>query len=104
MKSITSIGISLAIFMAASCMSQTEKRNMFINRRNSDIGKVLYSVPVPDPISITEINSKQSKYVYHNKRTGCQWLYIVDNETHKIVSWDYVSDPNLCYQHLTIYQ
>lgn len=95
----------MLIALSINCSTTLQfKKEMFITRRNNDIGKYVYNIPLPDPIQIIKIDEYQSKYIYEYKETKCQWLYIIRNDTKEIMSWDYISDPYLCYHELTIRQ
>ena len=70
---------------------------MFIDERNFDIGRELEETPIPEPIEIKSLGYGKSEYVYLYEHTGCKWAFIVSDETQKIESWRYISDPELCY-------
>ena len=91
---------SLIIFALASvsgCMSLTKKQQMFKDHREYDIGRSICDIPVPEPTEISPTHNGKSEYLFEFKNTGCQWIYVVDDSTHKVESWRYVSDPQKCF-------
>lgn len=78
-------------------MSSKAKRQMFVGERNFDIGRIVTSLPIPEPYEIMALGNGKSEYIYEFKNTGCKWAYIVNDSTSKVESWHYVSDPDLCF-------
>ncbi len=83
--------------MSIGCLSHDQAKLLFIQERDFDRGRLIRQVPLPQPIKIEVVDEKTSLYIYEFKRTGCQWSYTVDNESKRILSWQYISDPDLCY-------
>ncbi len=83
----------LLILGGVGCASRKE----FIRSRDYDIGKTTREAWVPDPISIEPINDLTSRYIYEYKETGCRFAYTVDNLTKRVLSWQFLSDPDRCY-------
>ena len=79
------------------CVPLEKRKRLFVEERNRDIGKAVDNVVVPDPDDIIKIDEEKSKYFYQFKNSGCQWIYIVDNKNKKIISWEFISDPDLCF-------
>ncbi len=99
------IFLYILIALSIHCSTTLQfRKEMFITRRNNDIGKYIDNILLPDPIQIIKIDEYQSKYIYEYTKTKCQWFYIIRNDTNEIISWDYISDPDLCYHELTIRQ
>jgi len=96
--------VLLYSFVLVGCISFNAKRTLFINTRNYDIGRKIDVVPVPDPIEIKAISVDHEIYVFQYVNTGCRWCYIVDKSTKEIISWEYLSNSDLCYHILTIKQ
>ncbi len=88
------LSILLVLTLAsAGCASH----RAFVQARGYDIGKPVREVHAsPDPI-IEPIDDQTSRYIFEYKDTGCRWSNAVDNRTGRILSWQYVSDPNRCY-------
>lgn len=82
------------------CVSIEKGRRLFVEERNYDIGRVVYDVPLPEPNDIIKVDEEKSKYLYKIKNSGCQWVNIVDNENKQIISWEFISDPDLCFLEL----
>jgi len=80
-----------------SCISHERAKQLFVYERNYDIGRVVTVVPLPKPTKILPIDKESSLYIYEFKNTGCQWSYVVDDSTKIILSWKFISDPDLCY-------
>ena len=87
----------LLLFLIDGCASFEDKKRMFVEGRNYDIGRLIQEVSVPEPVDIVSDSKETSQYIFEFKDTGCRWVYIVDNITKKIVSWRYDSSPDLCY-------
>ncbi len=88
----------LLVLAGGGCTSH----KMFVGERNFDIGRVITDVPVPDPIEIEPIDDQTSRYIIEFKDTGCRWSYTVENSTKKILSWQYISNPDLCYMTMSL--
>ena len=87
--------LSLPVFLilAVGCASH----KMFVEECNFDVGRPIREIPLPHPTSIEPIDAQTSRYIYEYKNTGCRWSYTVDNKTERVLSWQYLSDPNCCY-------
>lgn len=98
MKAIRNIFIFLmTVWCAFGCSSMARDRELFIDERKFDVGRVVDRVPVPEPYDISNYDDEHNKYYYEYKKTNCRWYYKVSNSTKKIVSWGYVSNPENCY-------
>ena len=98
MKKTVLLIITIALLTSIlGCLSIERGRLLFVEERNYDIGRVIYNVPLPEPNEIIKIDERKSKYLYKVKSTGCLWFNIIDNKTKKIISWEFISDPDLCY-------
>ncbi len=82
-------------------MSHGQAKQLFVRERDFDIGRSIKEVPLPSPTEIMPVNEQTSLYIYEFKNTGCRWSYTVDNETKKVRSWQFVSDPDLCYMRVS---
>ena len=57
-----------------------------------------------NPIKVISLNNGQTEYhlehKYHSSQSGrdykCTWALITDNESKKILSWHYISEPSAC--------
>ena len=85
--------VVLLILVSAGCTSRKE----FIRSCNYDIGKTIREAGVPDPVSIEPIDDQTSRYIFEYKDTGCRFAYTVDNQTKRVLSWQFLSDPDRCY-------
>jgi len=83
-----------------SCVSHERAKQMFVDARDYDVGRIVTQIPLPPPIKIVPLNKDASVYIYEFKNTGCQWSYVVDNTSKRVVSWQFISDPDLCYLRL----
>lgn len=97
MKTVLITFIILFLTSIIGCVSIEKRRLIFIDERNFDIGRVVFDVPLPEPIDIIKIDEAKSKYLYKFEDSGCQWIYIVDNKSKRIISWEFISDPDFCY-------
>ena len=88
----------ILMLASAGCTSHKE----FVRSLDDDIGKTTKEAWVPDPSSVEPIDDQTSRYVYEYKDTGCQWFYVVDNRTNRILSWQFISDPNRCYMTMSL--
>lgn len=93
----TLLVLSITAMISVGCVSHEQAKQMFVQHRNFDQGRSVREVPLPPLVRVEPINDKTSLYIYEFKATGCRWSYTVDNETKKILSWKYISDPDLCY-------
>jgi hypothetical protein len=85
--------ILLVVLVSAGCTSH----KAFVQAREYDIGKPVEAVwASPNPI-IEPIDDQTSRYIFEHENTGCRWSNTVDNETGRILSWQYVSAPDRCY-------
>jgi len=84
------------MLLNTACVSHESAKRDFIAQRNWDIGKHVESISAPQEI-IQAVDVSSSEYHYEDKTTGCAWVYMVDNETKKIISWKYSGNPDLCY-------
>ncbi|MGD0278630.1 MAG: hypothetical protein ABSC11_04935 [Smithella sp.] len=80
-----------------SCVSHEQAKLLFIRERDFDKGRTVKEVPLPEPVKVESINDHTSLFIYEFKTTGCRWSYTVDDETKRIISWQFISDPDLCY-------
>ncbi len=87
----------LLIFVLLPFVISCVSHKAFVDYRNNSIGRPLWHVSVPKPYRITQIDDDKSEYFYEYKNTGCQWAYFVDNKTQNIISWQFISSPDLCY-------
>ena len=83
----------LLILVSAGCASH----DYFVRSRDYDIGKTIREAGVPDPVSIEPIDDQTSRYIFEYKDTGCRFAYTVDNQTKRVLSWKFLSDPDRCY-------
>lgn len=83
-----------------NCISHERAKQMFVENRDFDVGRIVSVVPLPPPNRIEPIDKRTSLYIYEFKDTGCSWSYTVNNETKRILSWKFISDPDLCYMKL----
>ncbi len=93
----------LVAVAAALLCSACTSHSSFVRNRDFDVGSIVTLSPfLSKPLRIESLDSKTSRYIYEFRNTGCQWAYIVDNTTKEVLSWEYVSDPKLCYMSRTI--
>ena len=92
-----SISILSLLALIVGCASLEDRKRMFVEDRNFDIGRFIYEASVPEPVYIVSNSTETSQYIYEFKNTGCRWVYVVDNMTKKIISWKFDGDPDLCY-------
>lgn len=76
-----------------------DKHQVFIDRRNSEIGRNINDVlksytPGTNPI-INNIGDGQKEYQFTGSGQ-CSWATMVDTETEEIVSWKFLRDESLC--------
>ena len=92
------VALNVFTFLVVSgCMSMSQKQQMFIDERNHDVGRLISHIPVPEPTKITPINNGKNEYLIEFTKTGCQWIFVVDESTKKVENWRYASDPQNCY-------
>jgi hypothetical protein len=63
-----------------------------VGHRNFDLGRLAGEIPEPDP-KVEPIDDQTSRYTYEYEDTVCQRANTVDNATHRILSWQFISDP-----------
>lgn len=97
MKTRLTILIVLALPLLSSCLSRERAKEMFVESRDFDVGRKVTEVPLGNPSSIAPIDEHTSLYIYEFQNTGCKWSYVVDNNTKRVLSWKFISDPDLCY-------
>ena len=85
--------VVLLIVVGAGCTSRKE----FIRSRNGDIGKTIREAWVPNPVRIEPIDDQTSRYIFEYKEAGCRFAYTVDNQTKRVLSWQFLSAPDRCY-------
>ena len=90
----------LLTMLCVSCVSHERAKLLFVRERDFDKGRLIDVVRVPPPARVEPINERTSRYIYEFKDGGCRWFYVVDNKTHTVISWQYMSDPNLCFMEL----
>jgi hypothetical protein len=93
----------LLVMVNVSCVSHERAKLMFIQERDFDKGRTVREVPLPEPVKMESINEHSTLYIYEFKDTGCRWSYTVDNETKRILSWQFISDPDLCYMEVNYF-
>ena len=89
----------LVALISVGCRSH----DYFVRSRDYDIGKTVWQAGVPDPVRIEPIDDKTSRYIYEykDKNSECRFAYTVDNDTKRILSWKFLSNPDHCYTETT---
>lgn len=85
--------IMLITLVNVGCTSHSE----FIRSLDFDIGRTIKEAGVPGPISVEPIDGQTSRYIFEYKDTGCRWSYTVNNQTTRVLSWEFLSEPKRCY-------
>lgn len=85
-------------------MSQARKQQMFVDAMDYNVGRPFRGCPVPEPSKITPVENGKSEYLIEYPNTGCQFIYVVDDETKIVESWRCVSDPCKCYHEIGWFQ
>jgi hypothetical protein len=94
-KSSYLILVMVLMVVSASCMSSYQAKELFVREREFDKGKLITQIAAP-LIEVIPVNEQTSLYIYEFKKTGCRWSCTVDVRTQRILSWQFVSDPDLC--------
>jgi len=96
-KSRTIIVLLLMMVLILGCVSREQARRLFVQERDYDMGRNIVEVPLPPPNKIEPIDNDTSAFVYETRHTGCRFSYVIDNKTKRVRSWQFLSDPDLCY-------
>lgn len=84
-----------------ACSSVDGARKHFKDSRDFDVGRKISSIPLQEPLKITSVVDGVDEYHYvftNSDGKECAWIYSVDNQSKKVLSWRYVSSPSECYK------